>query len=48
MPIGSFFDEFFNIAAMVNPLKLTRPEMGLFTGIMIMSPGKFTNKLLSA
>ncbi|XP_064632848.1 nuclear receptor subfamily 1 group D member 2-like isoform X2 [Lineus longissimus] len=40
MPIGSFFDEFFNIAAKVNPLKLTREEMGLFTGIMIMSPDR--------
>ncbi|XP_074645598.1 nuclear receptor subfamily 1 group D member 2-like isoform X2 [Tubulanus polymorphus] len=40
MPIGNFFDEFFNIASRVNPIKLSREEMGLFTAIMILCPDR--------
>jgi len=39
MPMGMFIMEFFNVAAQLNPLKLTDEEIGLFSACLIMCPG---------
>ncbi|XP_052779757.1 retinoic acid receptor gamma-like isoform X2 [Mya arenaria] len=38
MPMGMFIMEFFNVAAQMNPLKLTDEEIGLFSACLIMCP----------
>ncbi|KAH3848493.1 thyroid hormone receptor alpha-like [Dreissena polymorpha] len=38
MPMGFFVVEFFNIAALINPLNLTDEEVGLLSACLIMSP----------
>lgn len=38
LPMGEFMDEFFNVAEMFNPLKLTDGEIGLFTSTLIICP----------
>lgn len=40
MPMGPFIDEFFNVAAQMNPLGLTDEEIGIFSATLIMCPGK--------
>ena len=42
LPMGEFMDEFFNVAEMFNPLKLTDGEIGLFTSTLIICPGIIT------
>lgn len=42
LPMGEFMDEFFNVAEMFNPLKLTDGEIGLFSSTLIISPGKLS------
>ena len=46
LPMGEFMDEFFNVAEMFNPLKLTDGEIGLFTSTLIICPGTITSKIL--
>lgn len=38
MPMGPFIDEFFNVAAQLNPLNLTDEETGIFSAALIMCP----------
>ncbi|KAL4226753.1 hypothetical protein ACF0H5_014733 [Mactra antiquata] len=38
MPMGPFIDEFFEVAAQINPLKLTDREVGIFSACLIMCP----------
>ncbi|KAL8569184.1 hypothetical protein ACOMHN_035454 [Nucella lapillus] len=40
LPMGEFLDEFFFVASQFNPLKLTDGEVGLFTSILIICPGR--------
>lgn len=46
LPMGEFMDEFFNVAEMFNPLKLTDGEIGLFTSTLIICPGTITTAIL--
>lgn len=45
LPMGEFMDEFFNVAEMFNPLKLTDGEIGLFTSTLIICPGTIVQYL---
>ncbi|XP_064604169.1 probable nuclear hormone receptor HR3 isoform X2 [Liolophura sinensis] len=38
MPMGDFFEEFFVLAELFNPLKLTDGEIGIFTALLAMCP----------
>lgn len=40
MPMGDFFEEFFVLAELFNPLKLTDGEIGIFTALLAMCPGE--------
>lgn len=39
-PMGEFFDQFFTVAGLFNPLALTDEEIGLFTATLILCPDR--------
>lgn len=39
MPMGPFIDEFFSVAAQMNPLGLTDEEIGIFSATLLMCQG---------
>ncbi|XP_041350395.1 probable nuclear hormone receptor HR3 [Gigantopelta aegis] len=48
MPMGNFFQEFFKVASLFNPLRLTDGEIGLFTTVLIMCPERTGLKNMKA
>lgn len=42
MPMGHFLEEFFKIASIFNPLKLTDGEIGLFSTILLICPDRMS------
>lgn len=38
--MGLFLDQFFTVASQFNPLGLTDEEIGLFTAILMICPGR--------
>lgn len=38
--MGAFVDEFFKIAAEFNPISMTDGEIGLFSCLLVICPGK--------
>lgn len=39
MPLGDFFEEQYKFADVFNELKLSDPETGLLSAIMLLNPG---------